>query len=87
MLPGKVEIEKPTLEDVQAFAALVSGYTPVSPEGTFVVENLERGTYTVVGVAIAGTPETEYEAFMNARYVSQVIEVDPDSSIEITLDL
>jgi len=52
-----------------------------------VVENLERGTYTVVGVAIAGTPETEYEAFMNARYVSQVIEVDPDSSIEITLDL
>ncbi|HOD51702.1 MAG TPA: carboxypeptidase-like regulatory domain-containing protein [Candidatus Hydrogenedentes bacterium] len=87
VLPGKVEIEKPTLEDVQAFAALVSGYTPVSPEGTFVVENLERGTYTVVGVAIAGTPETEYEAFMNARYVSQVIEVDPDSSIEITLDL
>ncbi|MEA3364438.1 MAG: carboxypeptidase-like regulatory domain-containing protein, partial [Candidatus Hydrogenedentes bacterium] len=87
VLPGEYDIKKPTLEDVQALAGMLSGYTQVSSDGAFVVENLEPGTYTVVGVAIAGTPETELEAFVNARYVTETIELEPDKPLEITLNL
>ncbi|MFO7973620.1 MAG: carboxypeptidase-like regulatory domain-containing protein [Candidatus Hydrogenedentota bacterium] len=87
VLPGEYDTNKPTLEDVQALAGMLSGYTEVSSDGTFVVENLEPGTYTVVGVAITGTPQTELEAFLNARYVTETIEIEPETPLEINPNL
>lgn len=87
VLPGEYDIKTPTIEDVQALAGMLSGYTQVSSDGTFVVENIEPGTYTVVGVAISGTPGTELEAFLNSRYVTETIEIEPGKPIEITLNL
>ncbi len=87
VVPGEVQMEKPTLEDVQALSSLLSGYGEVSADGTFVVENLEPGTYTIVGIAIAGEPESELEAFANARYVTQVIHVEVGQPLQVSLSL
>ncbi len=87
VLPGEITVEKPTLEDIQAFVSLLSGYTQVASDGTFVVQNIEPGTYTVIGVAISGTPQTELEAFLNARYVTEIIQVEMDKPLEISLNL
>ena len=87
VLPGAVEAERPTLEEVQYLAALVTAHAPVSPDGTFEVGNLEPGTYTVVAVAIQGEPDTELEAYLSARYASQIIEIEPGQPLNISLNL
>ena len=87
VVPGEVQMEKPTLEEVQALSSLLSGYAEVSSDGTFVVENLEPGTYTIVGVAIAGEPQSELEAFANARYATQVIHVEAGQPLHVSLSL
>jgi hypothetical protein len=65
----------------------MSGHAAVNEDGTFTVENLEPGTYTIVAVAIQGAPETELDALMNARFVTRTIEITPDTPLEITLKL
>ncbi len=87
VISGEVQMDRPTLEDVQSFLVLMSGYGDVAADGTFVVENLEPGTYTLVGVAILGEPETELEAFANARYVTRVIQVEEGQPLQISLSL
>ncbi|MDY0031652.1 MAG: hypothetical protein RBT84_06865, partial [FCB group bacterium] len=87
VVPGEVQMEKPTLEEVQALSSLLSGYAEVSSDGTFVVENLEPGTYTIVGVAVAGEPQSELEAFANARYATQVIHVEAGQPLHVSLSL
>ena len=51
------------------------------------VDNLEPGTYTIVGVAIAGEPQSELEAFANARYATQVIHVEAGQPFHVSLSL
>jgi protocatechuate 3,4-dioxygenase beta subunit len=87
VISGEVQMERPTLEDVQSLLNLMSGYGDVAADGTFEVENLEPGTYTIVGVAILGEPETELEALANARYVTRVIHVEEGQPLLVNLSL
>jgi len=51
------------------------------------MENVEPGTYTVVGVAADPNAATPEDAIMNARIVTEVIEVNEGEEITVQLSI
>jgi hypothetical protein len=66
---------------------MLAGQAQMSPDGTFRMENVEPGTYTVVGVAADPNAPSPEEALMNARIVTEVIEVREGEELTVNLSV
>ncbi|MFO7974334.1 MAG: carboxypeptidase regulatory-like domain-containing protein [Candidatus Hydrogenedentota bacterium] len=87
LLPGKVKIGPLTQEKIQEYMSMLAGRAEMNPDGTFRMENVEPGTYTVVGVAADPNAPSPEEAIINARIVTEVIEVREGEEISIELSI
>lgn len=87
LLPGKITIGTLTEEKIQEYLGMLAGQAQMNPDGTFRMENVEPGTYTVVGVAADPNAPSPEEALMNARIVTEVIEVREGDEITVNLSV
>ena len=87
LLPGEVKIGPLTKEKIQEYMGMLAGQAQMSPDGTFRMENVEPGTYTVVGVAADPNAPSPEEALMNARIVTEVIEVREGEELTVNLSV
>ena len=87
LLPGEIKLGPLTKEKVQEYLGMLAGQAEMNPDGTFRIENVEPGTYTVVGVAADPNAATPEDAIMNARIVTEVIEVNEGEEITVQLSI
>ena len=66
---------------------MLAGRAEMNPDGTFRMENVEPGTYTVVGVAADPNASSPEDALINARIVTDVIEVREGEEISVELSI
>lgn len=87
LLPGEVTIGPLTKEKISEYLGMLAGRAEMNPDGTFRMENVEPGTYTVVGVAADPNASSPEDALINARIVTDVIEVREGEEISVELSI
>lgn len=84
LLKGAWELDFPDLQSIIDLESLQVAESQVAPDGTFAFERIEYGEYTVVGFSIEFSPNNE-DRIESIRYVSEVVDVQDDTPIEIHL--
>ncbi len=87
LLPGEVTLGSLTREKITEYLGMLAGQAEMNPDGSFRMENVEPGTYTVVGVAADPTAASAEDALLNARIVTDVIEVREGEEITVELSI
>ena len=85
LLPGETKIEPPTMENLEEFMSMLARRAEMNSDGTFRMEDVKPGTYTVVGLAADPNSPSLGQAAMNARMATNVIEVREGQEIAVNL--
>ena len=86
---GEVSMPRFDFETIYKMAAWAVGEPKVDPDGSFRMDGLEPGVYTVLAVAVdpnAGWT-SEQDMLANARFNTAVVEIAEEEEVSVDLSL
>ena len=84
---GEYTIEASTPEDIDALAEEADGEKVFRNDGTYVINALEPGRYTVVALTRLTDPQRVLEEDYEFRYITGIVDVEPGQEAEFNVSL
>lgn len=86
-LPGHESVDTSTFDSILQLDAIKSGESDIGQNGSFTIEGLEPGPYTLVALIFSGEVDTGTDALDSIRIAVQPITVSPSSTSSVSLTL